>query len=225
MLASKHCCPALLALSLLGCNDPTRIEELTFDEPIEQLDVHSGSGDIIVVAEADRDHVDLEAVIHGDETRIEWTIEDGTLHLDHDCPVRSWSSCSVDWYLWVPKDAHIDLDLVSGSGDIRVLDTRGFAFDLETGSGDVTVERCEADDVEAFTGSGDVEASLSSRPRRVALETGSGDVRSTVPGGAYRLDLDTGSGDIDVHGLSQDPDAESLIQISTGSGDILVNGS
>jgi hypothetical protein len=245
MLACKYVYPALLALCVLGCEGPTRIEQLTFEDPIERVEVDSGSGEIIVVAEADREHIDVEAVIRGNDTRIEWAIEDGTLQLTHDCPPRSWSSCTVDWYVWVPRvaPAGIDLDLESGSGDImvddligsvraatgsgdvRLHDTVGLVFDAETGSGDVTLTRCEADDVESFTGSGDVEVSLVSRPRRVALETGSGDATLTVPDGAYRLDLDAGSGHIDVHGLSQDSDADSLIQISTGSGDIAVHGS
>jgi hypothetical protein len=240
--------PILLLALVAGCDGPTRTEQLEFSEAISHIDVDTGAGDIVVVAESGREQIDVEAVIYGDRTRLRWSVEDGTLHLDHSC-AAGIGACSVDWYVWVPLaatdelDLYLDLDLESGTGDIAVDELRGnlrastgsgnvavrdvigFALDLDTGSGDVSLARCEADDIEAHAGSGNVDVSLSAKPRRVALGTGSGDVHLSVPAGDYQLNLDTGSGDIDVHGVVSDSDADSRLSLETGSGNIVVHGS
>lgn len=236
--------PVLLSLVCIGCGDGwERTEQLQFDDPIQHIEVNTGSGEIFVVAEADRERIEVEAVIRGYSTRLRWELDGETLRLTHRCPPGA-VVCTVDWYVWVPQQSaeYLNFDLESGSGDIAVEhtfgniraatgsgdlwldDTVGFTVELEAGSGDMQLLGCEADSIATITGSGDVEATLRGDPRHVALQTGSGDVRLTVPGDGYQLDLDTGSGDVDVDGLTHDPDGDSRISISTGSGDVAVIG-
>ena len=243
---------ALASLLVLGpaCDDSVRTETLEFAaaDAITQLDVRTGSGDVVVIAEAGRDHVDVEAEIHGDATRLRWDLDDGALTLDHRCPTTNIGSCAVDWTVWVPltdaegEPAQLDLVADTGSGNVRVEDLHGDVeagtgsgdvvlhgvhasrFALDTGSGDVQVIGSAAESIGASTGSGDVRIDLHVVPRGVTLDTGSGDVHVTVPHDRYRLELHTSSGDVDIDGVIVDSSAGNVIVADTGSGDIRVDG-
>lgn len=234
-------CSALFLLALAGCDGATRSETRTFSdsiETVERIDVETGAGDIEIHAVPGLDEIRVEAVIHGEDTRVSGGVLDGELSLSHECPSHA-SNCAVDWYLSIPAREHgLDLVLDTGAGDILVSELIGNVWaetgsgdlilsevsadyiKLETGSGELQVVASTAKDLVGHSGSGDLDVELGAAPLRASLETGSGDARLAVPGGGYRVVLTTGSGTIDASGIEQDSAAERSLKVVTGSGDI-----
>lgn len=109
------------------------------------------------------------------------------------------------------------------SGDVSAVDTVG-DLDLRTGSGDVRTTRAAAGRVTGRTASGDLDAALASSPGTLDLSTGSGDLSVRLPDDgstAYAVSAGTGSGTEDVR-VRTDPASRSTLSARTGSGDLSV---
>ena len=108
------------------------------------------------------------------------------------------------------------LGAATGSGDIKVQNSRGEEFELASGSGEIFLSAVQADSIEVGTGSGDITAKEVDAVD-VEMGTGSGDVTLDLwkmGGGEY--EIGTGSGDIELTmagGVSADVHAET----STGA--------
>jgi hypothetical protein len=203
----------------IGEEGPKHREELNITEPVSQVSIDLGAGNLEVVA-SDAAPVSVAAVIQGGKNRLRQELRSGTLALSVDCVE---SPCSADVQVRVPAAA--PLSAKTGSADIEVVGARASA-ELETGSGNITARELGAAEVDARSGSGDVELVALVPPRRVHVRTGSGNVTLRVPeGGAYRLDIARGSGEERVRGIARDASAERAIAVETGSGDVDIDAS
>jgi hypothetical protein len=115
-----------------------------------------------------------------------------------------------------------DVTIESGSGGLAV-DHVGGDVTAETGSGGITGGTLLGDRLVFETGSGSIDLGAAGFTLLDA-QTGSGSIEIAVPEGAYDVDAHTGSGSIDVHGLIDDPEADSQIYARTGSGSIAIRG-
>ena len=110
-----------------------------------------------------------------------------------------------------------------GLGDVAVSGVAG-DVDITSGTGDVKAEGIAARRVSLSTGTGDVTATMAEAPDSLEASSGTGDVTATVPSGAYRLDLSTGVGDTSTTGIQDDPTSPHLLSLSTGTGDVTAIG-
>lgn len=106
----------------------------------------------------------------------------------------------------------------TGSGNVEV-DEVAAAVTLRTSSGDITGHRLGGG-VDAETGSGDILVDLTT-PASARVHASSGSVELVVPAGRYRVRSNTDGGDADL-GVTDDPSATLVLDLSTGSGDITV---
>ncbi|MEU7995335.1 DUF4097 family beta strand repeat-containing protein [Micromonospora sp. NPDC049060] len=104
----------------------------------------------------------------------------------------------------------------TGSGNVEV-DEVAAAATLRTSSGDITGHRLGGG-VDAETGSGDITVDLTT-PASARVHASSGSVDLVVPAGRYRVRSTTDGGDAEL-GVTDDPSATLVLDLSTGSGDI-----
>ncbi|MFG3708867.1 DUF4097 domain-containing protein [Micromonospora sp. NPDC047670] len=103
----------------------------------------------------------------------------------------------------------------TGSGNIEVDDAPA-AVTLQAGSGDITGRRLGAG-VDAEAGSGNITVDLA-KPASARTHTSSGDVSLVVPAGRYQVRSQAGGGETSL-GVSHDPTAPLVLDISTDGGD------
>ncbi|MEW2380191.1 DUF4097 family beta strand repeat-containing protein [Micromonospora sp. NPDC047812] len=106
----------------------------------------------------------------------------------------------------------------TGSGNVEV-DEVAAAVTLRTSSGDITGHRLDGG-VDAETGSGDITVDLTT-PASARVHASSGNVELVVPAGRYRVRSSTDSGDAEL-GVTDDPSATLVLDLSTGSGNVTV---
>ncbi|WP_433254219.1 DUF4097 family beta strand repeat-containing protein [Streptosporangium sp. CA-135522] len=186
---------------------------------LKVLDVHTGSGDIVVNG-SDRTGARVTETLHwrgeaGDKPVTEHSVNGGTLTLRHRCPVQS---CSVDYKIEISKGLSAKLDTGSGTLTMRALTGEVKA---KTGSGRVEAAILGTGRFVAETGSGDIEAKFAATPDHVEVRTGSGDATVRLPQGAYDVTAETGSGVKTVQ-VTDDPSASRSVRVRTGSGDARV---
>lgn len=201
---------ALIAIALLvvtaGCGvlNPEEQESVSYEvtENVTALDVHTGSGQIEIVA-SDRTGVFVTENLSWRSKRptTSHPVTNGKLILSYDCSSGINVSCEVGYRLEVPRNVNIKAD--TGSGEIR-----------GTGLGTGTVR--------LDTGSGGIDLDFSGVPGEVRVETGSGDVTARLPRGSYAVQTDTGSGREKVD-VVRDPNAPNKFFAKTGSGDITIS--
>ncbi|MER7335569.1 MULTISPECIES: DUF4097 family beta strand repeat-containing protein [unclassified Micromonospora] len=104
--------------------------------------------------------------------------------------------------------------VTTGSGNIDVDDARAVVT-LQTGSGNITGRRLDAG-VDAETGSGNITVELT-KAASARTHTGSGDIKLVVPTGRYQVRSEVGGGDAQL-GVTHDPTASLVLDISTGGG-------
>ncbi len=119
---------------------------------------------------------------------------------------------SVDYSLWIPDQASLQIETVSGDTEI---DAVGGALDIEAVSGDVTVQKVNKQ-AEINTVSGDL--TLLDAAGDVHLKAISGTIRLDKVRGS--VDAETISGDIDVKEASQ----AKTVRINALSGDVTFTG-
>ncbi len=128
-----------------------------------------------------------------------------------------------------------DLDINTGSGEIRASDLTLERASVETGSGNLVLSGVRGTNLRFETGSGNVDVELATDVADLSVETGSGDVRLRVPEtlGAM-IDIETGSGGIEAemplevqrwakdHVTGRIGNGEGRLTVDTGSGDIKI---
>ncbi|MFJ6199656.1 DUF4097 family beta strand repeat-containing protein [Micromonospora sp. NPDC092111] len=216
---------------------------------IARITVRPGAGDIVIRATGPATGVQIRRVVRyqGGQPDITYRITGDELVLDADCGPR----CSVSYDVTAPAGVRVQgetgsgdveltkvgpVDFTLGSGNIRVADASGPVraetgsgnievlgvtgpVDLRASSGDVTGTRL-GDQVSAETSSGNVTLALDTAVS-VRAHAASGDVELVVPAGRYRVKSNTGSGDARI-GVTDDPAAPLLLDLSTGSGNVTV---
>lgn len=218
MIATRLLCLVLLSVSAgSACVTATHREPLSIEEPVLDLDVDVGSGDVRIVG-ADVSGVEVVAKVQGERNHLGFSFTAGRLSLYEEC---NDDPCGVDIYAIVP--APIPMALHTGSGDVR-LEHALERVRVDTGSGDVEGFDIAGLDLDVKTGSGDIRLRVLAPADSISVRAGSGDVELTVPAGAYQLAVDTGSGDSKVRGLANDAAASSSIAVDTGSGDVSIDG-
>ncbi|SCG60517.1 DUF4097 family beta strand repeat-containing protein [Micromonospora inositola] len=217
---------------------------------ISRITVLPGSGDVMVRASGTAPEVRIKRMLRyqGGQPDARYEIKGDELVLDTDCGDR----CSISYEVTAPEgvtvrgetgSGNVELTRVGpveiklGSGDIRVTGSTGPVraetgsgnievvdvagrVDLHASSGDISARRL-GDQVDAETSSGNVTVELD-RPASARAHASSGDVALTVPAGRYRVRSSTGSGDAAV-GVTDDPTASLVIDVSTGSGNVTIS--
>lgn len=105
--------------------------------------------------------------------------------------------------------------VTTGSGNIDVDGAPG-AVTLRAGSGDITGRRLGAG-VDAEAGSGNITVDLAA-PASARTHTSSGDIKLVVPTARYQIRSAAGGGETRL-GVTHDPTASLVLDISTGGGD------
>jgi hypothetical protein len=216
---------------------------------ITRITVEPGAGNITVHAAGSASQVRVKRVVRyqGEQPDTRYEINGDELVLPTDCGPR----CSISWEVSAPEGVAVrgetgsgdvelsrvgtvevklgsgnvsvrgargDVRAETGSGNIDVVDAAG-AVRLRAASGDITAQRLAAA-VDAETSSGNVTVELA-EPASARVRAASGDVELTVPDGRYRVRGSTASGDRDL-GVTDDPTAALLLDISTGSGNVTI---
>ncbi|MCX4470628.1 DUF4097 domain-containing protein [Micromonospora sp. NBC_01655] len=217
---------------------------------VARVVLRPGAGDVTVRGTGPTGQIRVKRVLryHGEQPDTRYELNGDELVLDTDCGPR----CSVSYDVTVPPgtavrgeggSGNIDLTQVgavelrlgsgnvdvsgatgavraeTGSGDVEVTDVSGPAT-LRAGSGNIT-GRGLGGQVDAETGSGNVDVELSV-PASARAHAASGDVDLVVPAGRYRVRSNVGSGDADL-GITDDPTASLLVDVSVGSGNVTVS--
>jgi hypothetical protein len=237
---------AVTAPVLAGCGGIGA--RLTFNdtEPaVTEIVVTGGHGDVMVRTAAIKE-TRISRVIHrNSDPSPTYRLEGSVLHIDTDCG----NNCSVTYDIEAPAAVKVSGELRSGdigltgvgltditvtsgdimiskatadvrakatSGDVSVVDSAAKAT-VHSTSGDVRALNIKGA-VDAQTTSGDVDVKLSAVTSVIAKAT-SGDVNVIVPAGSYQIRTTTGSGDSQIVGVTNDPAAKNVIDLSAASGD------
>lgn len=200
--------PALALPGTVGCfvhvDRSPETETLSFHEPVEAVFVDVQSGDV----EVRRGEVaQVERTWWGRRPSLDAHVAHGVLEVIASCD--GLRSCRTEHVVYVP--AGVDVDVFTGSGDVRVVDARSAG--VSTGSGDVEARRIDGTLV-VETGSGDVD--VSDVGGGLTVLTGSGDVVAERLW-SLQATIDTGSGDVRV----QMVEVPASLTVETGSGDLV----
>ncbi|SCL67828.1 Putative adhesin [Micromonospora citrea] len=143
---------------------------------------------------------------------VEMTLGSGNIRVSGaDGPVRAETG-SGDVRV---TDAGDTVTIRTGSGNIEVEDAPA-AVTLRAGSGDITGRRLGAG-ADAEAGSGNITLDLGV-PASARAHTSSGDIELVVPAGRYQVRSDADGGETKL-GVSHDPSAPLVLDLSTGGGD------
>lgn len=189
-----------------------------------QLDVNTGSGDIVVKTGSSN-----QVVIHGTVHTSNWMFGDdsavkkvesnppieqngNSIRVGYNLPDEVKRHVSISYEITVPADTALQAH--SGSGNIGADGVRVGA-EVQTGSGDIRAHDIGGK-LRAQTGSGNIRAQTVASP--FWAQTGSGDIEADLTGSGD-VDVHTGSGTIRVRGI------KGGVRARTGSGDIETDGS
>jgi hypothetical protein len=232
--------PGGLALAGLALGH-RKITTHTVAEPVREIVVKSGSGDVDLIPAGARVQVRETRHYIFEQPTLEQDLTNGVLTLEPHC--GGWYfNCSTDLRVTVPAGIEVTVEADSGDVhadgiDVRNIHARSDSGDVHlalggrqalawahTGSGDVHVETANTRAVDAQTDSGDVNIAAQRAPRRVVARTDSGDVNVDVPAGEYAVDTATDSGDENIDGISRNDRAPRSIKAQTDSGDVTLDG-
>jgi hypothetical protein len=182
--------------------DRTTTEARTVTEPVREIVLAAGAGDVELVRGGAR--VEIRQTRHHvtRRPRLHRTVEDGVLTLSSTCPGRFAFDCETDFRIAVPA---------------------GIGVRVSTGTGDIAAVGLDARRVHVQADVGDVKLDLAGRLERVDARTDVGDLDIAVPRGTYAVDTHTEVGDADVRGLVQDARAPRSIRVRSDVGDLLVH--
>ncbi|MGE0761766.1 MAG: DUF4097 domain-containing protein [Bdellovibrionales bacterium] len=185
-------------------------------EAIKSAFVHNSTGNVHIAPVVSKTaYVIVNKIKWGPRCSANIDLVDGQLKVETDD--TAWildHECRVDLIISLPSQ--IPLQIRAGTGDIKVIATRG-DVDVKVGSGLIALKG-EINNLKALSGSGDVR--MEGRAQSADIKTGSGDIEmdySTAPDKG-RLALKTGSGDVQVF-LPESTKVKS--QISTGNGTVV----
>src|SRR5512145_1357013 len=112
--------PVALALVVVACHPDAHHEEFTIEDPVSELHVDLGAGDIQVVG-ADVEEIRVAASVTGSSNHLGHEITHGRLRLYNDCV--SQSECGADVLVTMPAQA--TLNLKTGAGDVAMTSMQG----------------------------------------------------------------------------------------------------
>lgn len=205
----------VLLPSMLGCA-PVREERVAFDADARSVLVETEVGNVFV-SSARGGEPEVVATLHGRRAEFREEVDGGQHAFSVDCPPAALT-CYVDFEVALPDG--VDLEVVSGSGNIEVEAVELLDVVLDSGSGNVKGDEMTAETLDANSGSGNVTVGLVAAPRRVVAQSSSGDVELVLPSGRYDLTVESGSGSTDVRGLDDESGSDSVIVARSSSGDV-----
>jgi hypothetical protein len=184
-----------------GTLDRTSTATGTVTEPVRDIVLFAGTGDVQLVRGGER--VEIHETRHYVTRRptLTRTVENGVLTLRSTCPGRFVFACETDFRVAVPA---------------------GVGVRVNTGTGDIAAVDLDSRRVHVSTDVGDVNLDLAGRLDRVDARTDVGDLDIAVPRGTYAVEMQTDVGDRDVRGLVQDERARQSIHVRSDVGDLLV---
>ena len=209
----------------------------SFGQPIREIVVKSGAGDVDLVPASERVDVRSDGHYVLKRPSFDQSVENGVLTIETDCATQVLK-CYTDLRIAVPRgvtvtvDAEDDVDardvalraahVESDSGDVQLglVGRQGLVW-AHSDSGGVDVIAADARAVDAQSDSGDVAVDVFRRaPRRVVARSDSGLVQVLARKGAYAIDAKTDSGDVKIIGLTRNARARRSIEASSDSGDV-----
>ena len=209
----------------------------SYGQPIREIVVKSGSGDIDLVPASKRVAVRSDGHYVLKRPSYDESVENGVLTIETDC-ARQVLKCYTDLRIAVPRGVTVTIDaeddvfapqvalraahIESDSGDVQLalIGRQGLVW-AHSDSGVAEVIAADARAVDAQSDSGDVAVDVFRRaPRRVVARSDSGTVQVLARRGAYAIDAKTDSGDLKVVGLTRNDRARRSIEASSDSGDV-----
>lgn len=204
--------------------DKQKTEQYSVSEPIHELVVDTGAGDVDIVATS-ADHITVRQTTHWitDEPSPKKSVSDGVLTLADadDCGGWTLLRCETDYRIEVPRDLVVSIK--ADAGDVHVTGLAG-ALTMESDAGNVKGSELGASHVKASTDAGDVKLAFSVVPDSVEAETDAGNVEIEVPRDEYAVAVDTDSGDTSVEGIVNYDLASHTVSAETDAGDVRVRG-
>ena len=220
---------------LLGCEQHTMSDSVSFAEEITRVDINLDSADVLVTGREDgQGLVDYDVRYRGSEPDLTAEVVDGTLRVRMDCHL----SCDGDFIIRVPSSATAVIRL--DSGDMTVEDLAGVTA-LQVDSGNIEVRNLSGNltlsadsgnisgnvrslDVEGDVDSGSLSLHFDETPDDVDLTADSGNVSVSVPEGAYDIRTHVDSGRVELRDVTVDNHAPSVISADVDSGNIKIVG-
>lgn len=218
--------------------DRTHRTTQTVAEPVREIVVKAGRGDVDLVPAGKRIEVRQSQHYVLNKPRLKLTVKNAVLTLDSDCAANVFK-CYADLRVTVPFGVAVSVEADSGDIDARQLSVRSAHMQSDSGnvmlgligrqrlvwahadSGRVDVIAAHVRAVDAQTDSGDVAVDVFGRPpRRVVARSDSGFVQVLAPKGGYAIKAITDSGELKLEGLTHNDRAPYSIDAQTDSGDI-----
>ena len=197
------------------------------------LEVENFNGPIRVSTwEKSEYSIDVTIRARGTTTReAEQNIEDYTIEFDesavggqdsivlgYDIPATWTSRYSVEVEAFLPREAFIDLDLVSSNGAISLTDITGETLTLRTSNGQISLDDVYAESIDADTSNARITGRFEAPD--TSLSTSNGAIDLTLPCTVTgRYDLDTSNAVIDIE-VSSSPDVGYSLNLSTSNGSV-----
>ena len=206
---------ALVAFVVPGCNLNEDSESFRFDESIERVEVDVDAG-LLSLRPSDGGRTRVDVSLEwgaSDRPTIDVFVQDGTLYVRGDCSDRL--ACNTDFELFVPEEAEVNIDLASGSVDLRDLSGPLFA---DVSTGEIQGGGLRSDILHAEITTGSIDLSFSEGATTVYTDVVTGDLELEVPNRTYTVqsEVTTGSIQIDVP-TSSDADAFIAASVVTGA--------
>lgn len=223
--------------------DRTQRTTQTVAEPVREIVVKSGAGDVDLVPAGGRIEVRQTRHYVLSKPEVKLTVKDGVLTLDSDSDCGAIVlKCYADLRVTVPRGSAVTVEADSGHTDAREINPRSVHMQSDSGdvqvglvgrqrlvwahadSGRVDVIAADARAVDAQTDSGDVAVDVFRRaPRRVVARSESGFVQVLALRGAYAIEAKTDSGEVKINGLIRNDRAPNSIGAQSDSGDIALS--
>lgn len=173
---------------------------------IKEIDLSTGSGDIILKKGGNEVQLELTYTYDDDEYEPEIEQKGDRLILSEEFKGRGSYNGYSKWALTIPNGLEVDVN--TGSGDITA-DNLQIELTSNSGSGDVEGQALSGE-ITTNAGSGDV--NLNDFDGELKVNAGSGNVELDNSNGSFKVNL--GSGDV------QASDVQGGFSINVGSGDI-----
>jgi DUF4097 and DUF4098 domain-containing protein YvlB len=218
--------------------DRTQTTRQTVGEPISEIVVKSGGGDVDLVPTGGRIEVRQTQHYVLSKPKLKLHVENAVLTLDSDCSAKILK-CYADLRVALPTGVAVTVEADSGDIGSREINVRSVHARSDSGnvllvligrqrlvwahagSGRVDVIAANARAVDAQSGSGDVAVDVFRRaPRRVRAHSDSGSVQVLALKGDYAINANTDSGQVKIDGLIRNARAANSIDARSDSGDI-----
>lgn len=211
--------PALLGTSKCGIWFEFT-EGFKFVAPFDHVRVDIDRGSALFVAYA-RPDATLKRHTSGYEPNfgpVRAEVEGGELVLAAACTADS--RCWYDHMLEFPLGVSVEFTMKLGYVELGYLD-RDLVVDIDEGA--LVARQLAAPAVDLSLGTGDILVEFAAAPQSAVIAAEAGDVDLTVPSGAYRCDFSTPDPPA-LAGVTCDPAAASVLQVTIGAGALTVTG-